>query len=564
MILAAAYVIGITGALGLICFLAEPALSSKGLARRWLWAGALVGSILLPVAASLAWQLSQNRSGPIADANAHTLLVPGDEPSTFERSTAALRQSIPSAHHDFAPDAVFAWLWLGSSITIALLFSAVAAIVLQAARHWPYREIDGVSVRVSERIGPAVIGFFNPEIVVPRWVLTTARRQRRLVLAHERQHISAGDPCLLLGASLLVALMPWNVSLWWMLRRLRFAIEVDCDARVVAASADRRRYAAALLTVAKSRISLRPGLLGVIGSASELERRIRCIVDEGASTQRSLSPLNAAMGVLFIAALLELQPPPIQSLIAFDLAAAHSPAQRSLDAATVVAWSSDGKAGETIRVRGTADAALTEAEGQPALVDLRARSPGSAPGAQAAMEQISVIAPAEHGYLTIAPQSSADESLKSFGTQGRDIRQYVVIPAGDGADAMNEISRQFGQSVVYRLDDMKGRLVRGVEGYYNLREALSLLLLDTGLTFVVAPQRDWIVIRELRSTPVARELRGLGRMAIRRTSADLLQLLPSSASALVRGVTDEQLRPQTGRSASRVRPAWQCSSGPRC
>jgi hypothetical protein len=53
-------------------------------------------------------------------------------------------------------------------------------------------------------------------------------------------------------------------------------------------------------------------------------------------------------------------------------------------------------------------------------------------------------------------------------------------------------------------------------------------------------------------------------MAIRRTSADLLQLLPSSASALVRGVTDEQLRPQTGRSASRVRPAWQCSSGPRC
>ena len=31
-----------------------------------------------------------------------------------------------------------------------------------------------------------------------------------------------------------VVLMPWNLPLWWQWRRLRFAIEVDCDARVLA------------------------------------------------------------------------------------------------------------------------------------------------------------------------------------------------------------------------------------------------------------------------------------------------------------------------------------------
>jgi hypothetical protein len=36
------------------------------------------------------------------------------------------------------------------------------------------------------------------------------------------------------GAAFTVAALPWNVALWWQLMRLRAAIELDCDKRVVA------------------------------------------------------------------------------------------------------------------------------------------------------------------------------------------------------------------------------------------------------------------------------------------------------------------------------------------
>ncbi|UUZ52386.1 hypothetical protein LP419_22985 [Massilia sp. H-1] len=47
--------------------------------------------------------------------------------------------------------------------------------------------------------------------------------------------MAARDPQLLGLALLVLVAMPWNLPMWWQLRRLRHAIEVDCDARVLAA-----------------------------------------------------------------------------------------------------------------------------------------------------------------------------------------------------------------------------------------------------------------------------------------------------------------------------------------
>ena len=80
----------------------------------------------------------------------------------------------------------------------------------------------------------------------------------------------------MLGAALLVAmLLPWNLPIWWQLRRLRFAMEVDCDARVVRAGRSPSTYSAVLLSVATHLIPLRVAAAGLSESGSSLEKRIR-------------------------------------------------------------------------------------------------------------------------------------------------------------------------------------------------------------------------------------------------------------------------------------------------
>src|SRR4029078_13651233 len=91
----------------------------------------------------------------------------------------------------------------------------------------------GPAVYISEDSGPAVVGFLRPHIVVPRWLTKSSPDEQELVIAHERSHLGAYEPKLLTIAVSLLACMPWNPMLWWQLRRLRLAIEIDCDARVL-------------------------------------------------------------------------------------------------------------------------------------------------------------------------------------------------------------------------------------------------------------------------------------------------------------------------------------------
>ena len=51
---------------------------------------------------------------------------------------------------------------------------------------------------------------------------------------HEREHQRARDPLLLHAAAVGALVMPWNPAVWWMLSRLKLAVEMDCDARVFA------------------------------------------------------------------------------------------------------------------------------------------------------------------------------------------------------------------------------------------------------------------------------------------------------------------------------------------
>jgi TonB family protein len=179
---------------------------------------------------------------------------------------------------------------------IGLAWCAGGALYAKRRRRaWPETVVDGVPVRVSPSVGPAVVGLASPEVVLPRWALALPPSQRALVLAHERAHADARDPALLFAATALVWLAPWNPALWYVLARLHAAIELDCDARVLRAHPAPRAYASLLLDVSERALNgftplpMPPAL---VRSAPLLARRIVAMTT---SSRRSrFTPLRVA------------------------------------------------------------------------------------------------------------------------------------------------------------------------------------------------------------------------------------------------------------------------------
>ena len=171
--------------------------------------------------------------------------------------------------------------------------------------------IDGVQVVVTDSIGPATVGLWRSRVLVPRWVLALPGVQRQYVLRHEEEHRRAHDPRLLFAMSLPLILMPWNLAIWWQVRRLSLAVETDCDNRVVAALGDAAGYGELLFKVAEAANRgprLQPAFLGGKGM---LERRLTRLM---APAQRQ--NVQRVLAAAFACALLSLvlsMPHPIVS-----------------------------------------------------------------------------------------------------------------------------------------------------------------------------------------------------------------------------------------------------------
>lgn len=268
--------------------------------RRAAWTAALAGSLLLP-ALSLLFPGLLPELGILPDARG---ALPAD---------AVALQWLGSGGGALtgAPTATATPFWSDLPHLLALAWLALSLAML-AALGWSYRriraaraatvaaEIDGVRVRVAERLGPAVVGLRRPEIVLPRWVLDAPAEERQLILLHEREHLASRDGWLLFLGALAVAAMPWCLPLWWQHRRLRAAVETDCDARVLTRGASRRTYGQILIRTAGGR-PLLPLLSPAWGeTTSQLERRIMRMTEKR-PTHRFLrsAPLVAlAVGVV--------------------------------------------------------------------------------------------------------------------------------------------------------------------------------------------------------------------------------------------------------------------------
>jgi TonB-dependent SusC/RagA subfamily outer membrane receptor len=141
-------------------------------------------------------------------------------------------------------------------------------------------------VLLSSSIGPAVIGFRAPAIVVPHWLLDRTGDEQDVVLAHEGEHIRARDHQLLLSSFAGLVVLAWHPAVWWMLSRLRLAMELDCDRRLLDRGLSARRYGTVLIDLAArcSRTSIASAALA--DGASHLERRIYAMTNANITRPR--------------------------------------------------------------------------------------------------------------------------------------------------------------------------------------------------------------------------------------------------------------------------------------
>lgn len=172
-------------------------------------------------------------------------------------------------------DEVLGLIWTVLSVGVGSGFLIAALRVRLASRRWTTRELDGVTVLVSEDVGPAVVGVFGNRIVMPRWALESDATARSLMLRHEQEHVAARDRQVVLFGSVLLVLLAWNPVVWWMAKRLRLAVEVDCDRRVLeSARCDVGTYGSLLVDVGRRRAGPVYAGAGFSWARSLLEHRI--------------------------------------------------------------------------------------------------------------------------------------------------------------------------------------------------------------------------------------------------------------------------------------------------
>lgn len=246
---------------------AESALRMAGSPARWVWIAASLGTFLIP-----AWAIVDHAHvGPGTDGVAVN-------PVGVELPLLSPPIEIQAAFSTL--DRPMAWLW--ALLSVLLLVRALMAVrrLDRLEREWEEAELAGERVLVSGMVGPAVVGWRKGRIVLPRWVLSRARCVQDLILSHEREHLRARDPLLVAVGGALLILTPWNPFLWWQFRRLRAAIEMDCDRRVLRRRPeDRRTYGELLLEVGGLPAPV-AGSAGLAGARSTLERRIELLVQD--------------------------------------------------------------------------------------------------------------------------------------------------------------------------------------------------------------------------------------------------------------------------------------------
>lgn len=260
--------VAVSAGVFIACLLIEKGCIATNRPSRFVWLAGICFSIVVPFA-TIARPVDATARTDVSVITP-TGITPApvtEKPNLLDR-IAALAQQLNSA---------LVLLWVATSV----LLLTIIAILLRRTRILLSDSVAGIlegeSVRLSETVGPAIVGIVRYEILIPRWVSMLSGEQRKLILMHEKQHARVFDPAITFTAVVLTALMPFNVVLWFMVRRLRTAIEIDCDRRVLNHATDVEAYASLLIDVG-AHVSRAPILAAALNeSASQLQQRIHAM-----------------------------------------------------------------------------------------------------------------------------------------------------------------------------------------------------------------------------------------------------------------------------------------------
>ena len=262
------YCLGIGVVFSVVGYAFERGLHYAGRPTRWAWVIALAGSYLIPAAAWLRPDAFATLAAPIP-------VVAESGPSLPATTTSTVLDQPPPPVFSLSDfDRPLSWVWGIASLAMLLALATAATRLAALRRQWRQAAVDGREVLVSPNVGPAVVGLWSPRVVLPEWALELSERERELMLAHEDEHVRAADPALLAAALVAVLVAPWNLALWWQWRRLRLAVEMDCDARVLAEGRSAPAYGELLLRVGHRRNTQLLGVAAFGEPVSFLESRI--------------------------------------------------------------------------------------------------------------------------------------------------------------------------------------------------------------------------------------------------------------------------------------------------
>jgi len=299
-LLCISYFIAVSACLSAVGVLLEHTLPATA-PRRWLWCVIIVMSAFLPPVLA-AWHSS------------HVIALWGYELYRLPVSSHAMSEQ--SLSHNLLDcnatyGSYFNWMWLISLGSLLVWGIANTRRVSRLARGGDKSRrtiVEGVQVTVTDSMGPATVGAWRSRVVLPQWVLALPGADRQYVVRHEEEHRAAHDTWVLCALAIVVSLFPWNLPLWWQLNRLRLAVEMDCDNRVVSALGNAGAYGELLFKVAEASTRaprLQPAFLGASGS---LEARLKALLAPARrpTIERIVAP---AVAIGLLAAMLSLPHP---------------------------------------------------------------------------------------------------------------------------------------------------------------------------------------------------------------------------------------------------------------
>jgi len=451
---------------------------NAGRSVRWIWFGGMLATLGLSfVAANRAneasTRLPSELFAKIDVASAPTVLA---RASMIARVVAAAHDAqrplngalawvTSRAQHIVPPNAIdvamIAWALLGAALMI--VFLGVQGRMRRARVAWPLTEIAGARVRLSPAVGPLVAGVVRPEIVVPRWILERRADEQRMVIAHEAEHVRAHDPALLGVACIALAVMPWNPALWYMFSRLRLAVELDCDARVLRAGSTPSSYGALLIDVAERASLIRLSALALADDSSHLHQRILAMKPERARFALARAGAAAALGLVALLAACAAEMPTASDIQQMDASTAAVSAKKlaiATKADTTIEYIVDGKPMRADEARAISPADIDRVEisksaisGRGTVLMWTKKPTGAGDIVDPAERRVALRLDGKAGADTVLVKTPATIYLRKQGVMQLDKVPVMYI---DGVRVKSTALESIDRERIDRIDVIKG------------------------------------------------------------------------------------------------------------